>query len=273
MSKKPKELATHEPRVSKFQGFVLQRVARGQVRNAAYNPRVIDKTTSAALREELRANLLVEPLVWNKRTGNLVGGHQRLAQLDALEGGPDYALDFAVIDVDERKEKAINFALNNPGLQGSFDLAKLGEMMAGDFDFASAGVSEMQLAEWFGDALPAALDPFAVDRAPKAVQDIVAELEQVNAQKRPSRKKRPEETPDERVTRMKSEKKDYRAAAQKRDDTENLVVLVLPERVHRERFVKALGLDADERYVNGMTIAAELGIYEQVVEGDDGAAE
>src|SRR5262249_4171853 len=102
------DLTGHQPRLSKFQGFTMRRVQRGQVRNAPCHPRTIWKASAAALREELRANLLVEPLVWNERTGNLVGGHQRLAQLDALEGSPDYSLDFAVIDVSPEKEVAIN---------------------------------------------------------------------------------------------------------------------------------------------------------------------
>jgi hypothetical protein len=265
------DLQRHEPRLSKFQGFTMRRLARGQVKNAAYNPRDIDKTTAAALRAELKANLLVEPLIWNERTRNLVSGHQRLTQIDALEGSPDYSLDFAVISVDEKKERAINVALNNPALQGTFNLGKLEEMLrSDDFDFVGAGINEMQLAEWFGDAIPTSMDPFAIDRAPQPVQDIVGELGQVNEQPRPSRKKKPAETPEERVERMRREKKDYRAAAAERDDTEYFAVLVFPSRAHRERFVMALGLGQNERNVNGMVIAAELGLYEQVAEGKDG---
>lgn len=72
-------------------------------------------------------------LTWNKRTGNLVGGHQRLEQLDALENSKEYELTVCVIDVDEREEAKLNVQLNNPSMQGDWDLDKL-SMMADEFD-------------------------------------------------------------------------------------------------------------------------------------------
>jgi ParB-like chromosome segregation protein Spo0J len=63
---------------------------------------------------------LVEPLVWNRRTGNLVGGHQRLAILDEEEG-KEYELTVSAIDVDAETEKKINVFLNNTSAMGSWD--------------------------------------------------------------------------------------------------------------------------------------------------------
>lgn len=67
-------------------------------------------------------------LTWNKRTGNLVGGHQRLEQLDSLEKSKDYELTVNVIDVDEREEAELNVLLNNPSMQGEWDFDKLANM-------------------------------------------------------------------------------------------------------------------------------------------------
>lgn len=261
----PSDLTGHEPRLSKFQGFRPGRVHRSQVRNAPYNPRTISKASAAALREELRANLLVEPLVWNERTGNLVGGHQRLAQLDALEGSPDYSLDFAIIDVDERKERSINVALNNPRLQGAYDFEKLNELLSAEsFDFASAGLDQMTVATWFGAEAPIANNPFSTASAPAPVRDVLGELGALQEQERPKREKKADETEDERVTRMKREKKDYREAAADRDDTEYITVIVWPDRARREQFMKLMGLDADERYLSGKDLAREMGLHDEL---------
>lgn len=61
------------------------------------------------------------------------GGHQRLEQLDSLEKDSDYELTVCVIDVDEREEAALNVQLNNPSMQGDWDLDKLA-MMTDEFD-------------------------------------------------------------------------------------------------------------------------------------------
>lgn len=87
------------------------------------------KGEDAGAKKRLKKNIarhgLVSALTWNKRTGNLVGGHQRLEQLDALEKSQDYELTVCVVDVDEREEAALNVQLNNPSMQGEWDLDKL----------------------------------------------------------------------------------------------------------------------------------------------------
>ena len=63
----------------------------------------------------------------------LWGGHQRLEQLDSLEKNKDYELTVCVVDIDEREEAALNVQLNNPSMQGEWDLDKLA-MMSEEFD-------------------------------------------------------------------------------------------------------------------------------------------
>ena len=118
---------------SKFQSFDTETINRKDIKNAPYNPRIMDKEAKKRLRKSIRENGLVSALTWNKRTGNLVGGHQRIEQLDALEKSEDYELTVCVIDVDEREEAKLNVQLNNPSMQGDWDLDKLG-MMAEEFD-------------------------------------------------------------------------------------------------------------------------------------------
>lgn len=110
---------------SKYQKFKVQTINRADIKNAEYNPRIMDKEAKKRLKKNLKENGLVSAITWNKRTGNIVGGHQRIEQLDALEGNKNYSLDVCVVDVDEKDEAKLNVILNNPSIQGEWDLDKL----------------------------------------------------------------------------------------------------------------------------------------------------
>ena len=139
---------------AKFQSFDAEVIHRSQIKNAPYNPRVMDKESAKRLRASLSQHGLVEPPVWNRRTGNIVGGHQRMKQLDALEGTKDYTLTVAVVDMDEREEAQLNVQLNNQSLMGDWDMDKLAGI-AQDFsiDFEEMGFSSTDVDMLFdGDA-------------------------------------------------------------------------------------------------------------------------
>lgn len=121
-------------KLSKYQKFDTEVIHRSEIANAEYNPRIMDKNAKARLKKIIREHGLVSAITWNKRTGNLVGGHQRLEQLDSLEKSKDYELTVCVVDVDETEEAKLNIILNNPAEQGEWDLEKLAQM-AEDFDF------------------------------------------------------------------------------------------------------------------------------------------
>ena len=113
---------------SRYQAYDTETISRDMIRNAPYNPRIMDPDAKKRLKKNIAKHGLVAALTWNKRTGNLVGGHQRLEQLDALEGSKNYDLTVCVVDVDEREEAALNVQLNNPSMQGEWDLDKLANM-------------------------------------------------------------------------------------------------------------------------------------------------
>lgn len=132
---------------SKYQSYDTETISRDMIKNAPYNPRIMDEKAKKRLRQNIAKHGLVAALTWNKRTGNLVGGHQRLEQLDALEKSKDYDLTVCVVDVDEREEAALNVQLNNPSMQGEWDLDKLANM-AEEFDLdlsADMGFSESDI--------------------------------------------------------------------------------------------------------------------------------
>ena len=113
---------------SKYQAYETETISRDMIKNAPYNPRIMDEKAKKRLKKNIAKHGLVAALTRNKRTGNLVGGHQRLEQLDALEKSKDYDLTVCVVDVDEREEAALNVQLNNPSMQGEWDLDKLANM-------------------------------------------------------------------------------------------------------------------------------------------------
>lgn len=110
---------------SKYQNFTFATINRADIKNADYNPRVMDKESKKRLKKNLQENGLVSAITWNKRTGNIVGGHQRIEQLDALEKNKNYSLDVCVVDVDERTEAKLNVILNNQSMAGDYDLEGL----------------------------------------------------------------------------------------------------------------------------------------------------
>jgi hypothetical protein len=147
MQKQP----SNEKSLSQFQKFEILTIDRSNILNAPYNPRIIDPSAKAKLRKSLATDGLVETLVWNKRTGNLVSGHQRIALLDELEQSQDYALTVSAIDVTLKKEKQINVFLNNTKAQGSFELDALAMLLQeSDFSFENAGFDKVDYTEITG---------------------------------------------------------------------------------------------------------------------------
>ena len=104
------------------------------------NPRRISAPARVGLEASISRFGCVEPIVWNKRTGRVVGGHQRLDVLKA-QGVED--IDVVIVDLPEVEERALNVALNNPHIAGEWTpdvRALLAELSAG-FD----GFKELRL--------------------------------------------------------------------------------------------------------------------------------
>jgi len=111
---------------------------------APYNPRVSLEPGMPEwekLKNSIEQFGNVEPIVWNKRTGNVVGGHQRLAVLKSMgyENVP-----CSVVDLPETDEKLLNVALNK--IKGQWDYEKLEEILS-DFDYEVATASGFSAEE------------------------------------------------------------------------------------------------------------------------------
>ncbi len=105
----------------------IKTMAISDITPADYNPR-IDLQPGDPEYQALEAAIeqfdLVEPLIYNERTGHLVGGHQRLKVLIARG---DDSVEVSVVDLPIEKEKVLNLALNKTG--GTWDTPKLSALL------------------------------------------------------------------------------------------------------------------------------------------------
>jgi DNA modification methylase len=133
------------------------------LRPASYNPRRIDNASLAALGKSIDRFGVVEPIIFNRRSGLVVGGHQRLKVLRSKKIA---STSVVVVDLDETEERALNVALNSPKLSGEFTGA-LEDLLA-EIEAADAQIfRELRLDELLGDQEPRVYlrDP---DEAPAA---------------------------------------------------------------------------------------------------------
>jgi ParB-like chromosome segregation protein Spo0J len=95
----------------------------------------------------------LQPITWNAKTGNIVGGHQRLKCYSAL--GKDEVEVWAVW-LDEVQEKAANIALNK--LSGEFDMPKLKDILeeidVGEIDVDITGFSLEEISKMMEASMP-----------------------------------------------------------------------------------------------------------------------
>ena len=215
---------------SKYQKFEMDTVSRNQIHGADYNPRVISEDA----RKRLRKMLAKHGLVQNRRTGNLVSGHQRLSALDSLERTQDYALQVAVVDLNEREEKILNVQLNNPSMQGDWDMDKLIEMTEeSDISPVEFGFSSGDMAILFGD--DGSMDELMGD-AP-GVADAKDTLKEI-----------------------KEHRAESMAKMQKEQSADFYFTVVCESEEQKKALLKRLGVPTWEAFVNGQKLAGELGL-------------
>lgn len=136
-------------------GMLIEKKNTADLLPADYNPRK-DLKPGDAEYEKLKRSIeqfgYVEPVIWNKTTGRVVGGHQRLKVL--MDMGMT-EVDCVVVEMDEDKEKALNIALNK--ISGDWDKDKLALLIAdlqgADFDVSLTGFEPAEIDGLFKDTL------------------------------------------------------------------------------------------------------------------------
>ena len=157
----------------------IQTIPISKINPAKYNPR-IELKPGDPMYEKLKLSLdkfgYVEPMVWNKQTGNLVGGHQRFNVLKA-DGAKE--VQVSVVNLSLTDEKALNLALNK--IQGDWDQDKLAQLLDDltqeqDFDLGLTGfdLAEVEsLIQTVDDDHDAVEDEFDADELAESIDDPV----------------------------------------------------------------------------------------------------
>ena len=149
----------------------LEKIAIEKLNPAQYNPRK-DLKPGDPEYEKLKRSMetfgYVEPIVWNKQTGNIVSGHQRLK---ILRHQGETEIECVVVDLDEKQEKALNITLNK--VSGEWDLPKLADLISelddGIFDISITGFDAAEIEHLFSQVHDKDVkeDDFDVDGALK----------------------------------------------------------------------------------------------------------
>ena len=211
--------------LNKYENYEIITISRKDIKNAPYNPRKISDKARTKIKNNIKKVGLLTPIVWNKATGNIVSGHQRIGALDLLSKTKDYNLRVAAVELDEKTEKEQNIFFNNPEAQGEFDIELLGEMYkANDIDFENTGFEVDDIFQIFGKDVDQLED--------KHIQEL--------------------------ADRIKATAKARSTIKKKDDDVDYYAVFIFKSNEVREGFMEFLGVD-DNKYQNGQLLMDKLG--------------
>lgn len=238
------------PALSKHQSFVMERMARSAIVEHPSNPRIIKEEARKKLKAKMKDVGLMQPIIVNKTTGYLLGGHQRLASLDALErykpGTNDYSLDVAVVQVDVKTELEMLVFLNNPSSQGTWNLEGLADMalsdLAGGVTLEGMGFDKVDVEMMFdGDARFGGL--FGDDLKTKEGKDKLKDIKQEGLDE--AKRKRAED----KEGGGKSGLDQFREKGAKDVSSDFYVVVVCKDQAEKEALMKHLHLPKGEQYI------------------------
>lgn len=233
--------------LSKYFTSETVEINRSDIQLANYNPRKISAEARKKLKANIKQNGIIGGLVWNRTTGNLVSGHQRLSILDELNKYPDsdYLVKVEQIDVDEVKEKELNIFFNNSAVQGEWDYDMLAQIIP-DIDYKNAGLTEEDLQLIGVDFT------FQTEEE----QDIAGEIEDliapVKAQKEAVKQAKKELSEAEKIANNKEVKAQVLNDAQsKAEDMESYVMISFDSYKAKAAFMQRFGFDEREKFVKG----------------------
>lgn len=224
---------------------------RSQIKPAIYNPRTISNEGRKQLKRSIKRYGVVGGIVVNQATGyTIVGGRQKVSVLDELNKynevthENDYTLRVELINVDEKTEKSLNIALNNPNAQGSWDYDALARMVP-DIDYQDAGLTAADLNMIGCDFL---LQTEEESSIAEALEDMMAPVtEQKEAEKAAKQMERAE-----KVAHMKEVKQQVKDAVQKQaQDMDAYLMLSFDTFEAKAAFCERFGYDPYSKFIKG----------------------
>lgn len=228
--------------LTKHQSFAMRRVVRRDLVGAPYNPRVLHKIERRALTKALKRFGLLAPITVNGAT--VVGGHQRLAVLDALEGRDDYELDVAGVDLTPEQEREANVLLNSDHVQGSWDLEKLEALLHEEgVSFERIGLEREQIEGMFGAAFFAGVQ--------KESEALLAAVEAVEAIAPPKTDVEPTER-EKAIAHRAEMRKTHKL------EQDSIVCVVFTTVEECDAFVSRFAYEPGVKYVDGVRVTKVL---------------
>ncbi len=214
--------------------YKIDTVNRNTISFADYNPRKLSKSAHDKLKRSIKKYGVLQPFVINGRTGNMVGGHQRLQILDEINGTLDYQINVAKIDVDEQEEIKINIVLNNQNAMGEFDPLKLSEIniMFPEIDF---------------------VNDLMFDQADIDIMSIqVPELGNITFEENNEavKKSREQIIADRQTIRENNKIKDEEAIGNHIDRRDNFITIVFNTNKEKYEFMQSIGIDGNEKMLS-----------------------
>ena len=146
----------------------IRTVDIGLLRPADYNPRK-DLTPKDPEYQKIKKSIeqfgYLDPIIWNERSGRVVGGHQRLKVLNELG---HKKIEVVVADLADDDEKAFNIALNK--IAGDWDLVKLDELLRsledGGLNIEFTGFTDEEISKLFNFEKQGLTDDDAIPEVP-----------------------------------------------------------------------------------------------------------
>lgn len=127
----------------------VKKIEVNKLKFADYNPRIKLKQGDSEyekLKRSIETYGYIEPIIYNEKTGNIVGGNQRLQVLIDL-GCTE--VDCVIVNLSLNDEKSLNIALNK--ISGDWDIKKLedllNELKVNDYDLTLTGFDSHELNE------------------------------------------------------------------------------------------------------------------------------
>lgn len=135
--------------------MIIEYIPIEQLKLSPYNPRK-DLKPGDAEYEKLKRSLVefgyVDPIIWNKQTGNIVGGHQRFKIMRDMGLTK---IKCVVLDIEPTKEKALNIALNK--ISGDWNMPALEDLLkdleSQGYDLSITGFDAEEIREITGDPI------------------------------------------------------------------------------------------------------------------------
>lgn len=239
---------------------------RSEITPSDYNPRTITDEARKALKKNIKENGIIGGMVWNKQTGNLVSGHQKLSIADEInkyQDGNDYEIKVEVVDVDLKKEKELNVFFNSKAVQGQMDYKKLAQIFP-DIDASLAGLDDVDIS-MIEVEIPTNIEIEVPtfepqqDKVEKAMLEKSITQELDNSKVAPAtsvHKMEQEMSEEEKIAHVKAIKEKVKEGAVYEGDP--YFTISFDSYDNKVQFLESLGFNPDDKFIKGEEFADKI---------------